>query len=112
MQDPSHPSFVGLTLGQWRFVFDDWESSRVETTDKDDEITSQSVPAVENFLMTSAGLPEPISSETKQTLKTPQTSTNTDTIITSKVIVGVEKAESMVIDVTVFQALINIIETL
>ena len=112
MQDTSHPSFVGLTLGHWRFVSDYWESSRVDTTDEYYEITSQSVPAVENVLLASAGLPEPISSETKQTLKTPQTSTNTDTIITSKVIVGVEKAESMVIDVTVFQALINIIETL
>ena len=112
MQDPSHPSFVGLTLGHWRFVSDYWESSRVDTTDEYYEITSQSVPAVENVLLASAGLPEPISSETKQTLKKPQTSNNTETIITSKVMVGVEKAASMVVDATVFQALRNRVETL
>ena len=89
MRDPSRPSFVGLTLGQWRFVFDYLDSSRVKTPDEDDKIKPHSVPAVENVLMASAGFePEPISSETKQKLKTAKISTKTDTIITSKVMVG------------------------
>ena len=63
--------------------------------------------------MTSAGFePMPISSETNQTLKSPQTSTKTDTIKTSEVIVGAEKAASMVMYATVFQALFNRVETL
>ena len=49
MRDPSRPSFVGLTLGQWRFVFDYLDSSRVKTPDEDDKITPHSVPAMDNF---------------------------------------------------------------
>ena len=113
MQDPLLPSFVGLILGHRRFVFDDLECRRVETPDEGDKITPQSVPVVENVLMESAGFePEPISSDTKQTLDTPQTSTKTDTIIKSKFMVEAGKAASMVIYVTVFQALLNRVETL
>jgi hypothetical protein len=36
MRDPSRPSFAGLTLGQWRFVFYDWVSSLVETISEED----------------------------------------------------------------------------
>ena len=37
MRDPWRPSFVDLTLGQWRFLFYDWVSSRVETHCENDE---------------------------------------------------------------------------
>ena len=63
--------------------------------------------------MTSAVFePTPISSETKQTRETPQTSTKTDTIKTRDVVIGAVKEVSMVIYDTVFQALINIVEAL
>ena len=54
MQDPLRPSFIGLTLGQWRFLFHDWEPIRVETLDEDYKITSQSLPIIDNFLIASA----------------------------------------------------------
>ena len=54
MQYPLRPSFVGLTLVQWRFVFDDWESIRVDTLDENYKITLQSLPIVDNFLIASA----------------------------------------------------------
>ena len=56
MRDPSSPSFVGLTLVQWRFLFGDRGDIRVETHDEDNKITSQSLLVLENILMASAGL--------------------------------------------------------
>jgi hypothetical protein len=85
MRDLSRPSFAGLTLGQWRFVFDDWASSRIETLSEED---------VENFPSVSAA-----------TIKT-------DTFETSEVSIETEKVASMVINTIVFQALLNIVEAL
>ena len=45
----------GLNLGQRGFVFDDWESSRVETPDDLSKITLQSVPETENVLIAIQG---------------------------------------------------------
>ena len=74
----------------------------IETPGEEDEETFRPLPVVETALVASAGFETaPISSETKQTLETPQTSTNTDTV-TSKFIVEAVKEASMVVDGTVF----------
>jgi hypothetical protein len=66
-------------------VFDDWDSSRVETISEEDVEIFPSVPAAE---------------------------IKTDTSETSEVMVETEKVASMVIDATVFQALLNRVEAL
>jgi uncharacterized protein YcfL len=85
MRDPSRPSFAGLTLGQWRFVFNDWASSRIETLSEEDVEIFPSVPAA---------------------------AIKTDTFETSEVLIETEKVASMVIGTTVFQGLLNRVEGL
>ena len=113
MRYPLCPICVGLTLGKCKFVFNDWASSRVDTPGEEDEETPQSVTSVETDLVTREGFePAPISIETKQTLASLQTPTNTETIKTRNVMVGAVKAASMMMYATVFQALLNRVEAL
>jgi hypothetical protein len=66
-------------------VFDDWASSRIETLREEDVEIFPSVPAA---------------------------AIKTDTFETSEVLIETEKLASMVIDTTVFQALLNRVEAL
>ena len=71
------------------------------------------MPQAEGTLSSREGFePAPISIETKQTLASLQTPTNTETIKTINVMVGAVKAASMMMYATVFQALLNRVEAL